>query len=121
MFKVDFATQRRQCGAARVEGRFDGSVEDIAQPRHGGRSWVKILPHLCETQHGSAYSAGEDIKRHELTDCERAINDELGPEIEDAGGDQFADKLHSLTCGVAQSDDAEACCDIACELLLPTT
>ena len=98
-----------------------GGVEDVAQPRHRETRLMEILPHLCEAQHRRTYSAGEDIKCHQFADCERTINYKLGSEIENSGGDQFADELHSLACGVAESDDAEARGDIASELLLPTS
>ena len=48
-----------------------------------------------------------------------AFDDQLGAEIEDAGGDDLADELHHLARGVAEAQDPEARGHIAGELFFP--
>src|ERR1700730_18955773 len=59
------------------------------------------------------------LKDHKLSDGESAIGDEPCAEIERCRGHELVDELHRLACRVSQADDAKACRNVACELLLP--
>ena len=48
-----------------------------------------------------------------------AFYDQLGTDVEDAGGYELADELHHLARGVAEAQDPEARGDVAGELLFP--
>ena len=80
---------------------------------------MEILPDLRQPQHRRADPAGQHVEGDELADRQAAVDDQLGAEIEDAGGDQLADELHHLARGVAEAEDPEARGDIAGELLFP--
>ena len=80
---------------------------------------MEVLPDLREAQHGRVHPAGQNVEGHEFADRQVAIDDQLGAEIEDAGGDDLADELHDLACGVAEAEDTEAGGDVAGELLFP--
>ena len=82
MLEYDLAADRRQRGAAGTEGRFGRRIEDVAEPRHRQPRLMEILPHLREAQHRRADPAGKDIKCDQFADCQRAIDHQLGAEIE---------------------------------------
>ena len=80
---------------------------------------MKVLPDLRKTQYRRAHPAGQDVEGDELADRQAAFDDQLGAEIEDAGGDDLADELHHLARGVAEAQDPEASGHVPGELLFP--
>jgi hypothetical protein len=121
MVEVDVAADRRQPRARRHIGRLGSGVEDVAEPQDRQARLVKVLPNLRETQHRRAHAAGQDVKGDELAYRQAAFDNQLGTEIEDAGGDDLADELHDLARGVAEAQDPEARGHITGELLFPAT
>ena len=100
-------------------GRLGGGVEDVAEPRDRQARLVKVLPDLRKTQHRCAHPAGQDVEGHQLADRQAAVDDQLGAEIEDAGGDDLADELHHLARGVAEAQHPKARGHVTGELLFP--
>jgi len=80
---------------------------------------MKVLPDLRETQHRRAHPASQDVEGHELADRQAAVDDQLGTEIEQAGGDDLADELHHLARGVAEAHDPEARGHVTGQLFFP--
>src|SRR4029077_9728459 len=103
MVEVDVAADRRQPRARRHIGRLGSGVEDVAEPQDRQARLVKVLPNLRETQHRRAHAAGQDVKAYELAYRQAAFDNQLGTEIEDAGGDDLVDELHDLARGVAEA------------------
>ena len=81
---------------------------------------MEVLPDLRETQHRRVHPAGQDIEGDEFADRQAAVDDQLGAEIKDARGDDLADQLHHLACGVAEAQDPEAGGHVTGELLFPS-
>ena len=91
MVKQNVATNRWQGGAAGTKGRLGRRVKNVAKPRNRKPGLMEILPHLRKAQNGSANPASKDIECYKLADCQRAIDHQLGAEIQDSGGHQLAD------------------------------
>ena len=108
-------SRARACGIGRLGSR----VEDVAEPQDRQARLVKVLPNLRETQHRRVYPAGQDVEGHEFADRQAAFDDQLGAEIQDAGGDDLADELHHLARGVAEAQDPEARGHVTGELFFP--
>jgi hypothetical protein len=102
-------------------GRLGRGVENVAQAQNRQPRLVKVLPYLRETQHRGADPASQDIEGHELANRQAAVDDELGTEIEEAGSDDLADKLHHLARGVAETQHPEARRHVTGELFFPAT
>ena len=101
-------------------GRLRRRVEDVAQPRDRKARLVKVLPDLRKTQNRRVHPASQDVEGDEFADRKAAFDDQLGAEIKDASGDDLADELHHLACGVAEAQDPEARGHVTGELFFPS-
>ena len=115
----DVAANRGEGGAGRVVGGFRRRVENVAETGDGEPRLMKILPDLGQPQHRCAHPAGQHVESDELADGQASIDDELRPEVQSSGDHQLVDELHSLTCRVAEADDAKARGHVAGELFFP--
>src|SRR5205085_3829263 len=70
-------------------------------------------------QHRRADPAGQDVECDEFADRQAAIDHQPRTEIKYGGGDDLADELHDLACGVAEAEHPKTGADITCELLFP--
>src|SRR5262245_201197 len=119
LVEFDVAADRRQPRAPGRIGRLGRGVENVAQPQDRQACLVKVLPYLRETEHRRAHPASQDVEGHQLADRQAAVDDELGTEIEEAGGDDLADELHHLARGVAETEDPETRRYVTGELFFP--
>src|SRR5262249_41917960 len=119
MVELDVAADRRQPRAPGRRGGAGGGVEKPAQPKNRQPRLMKALPYLRETQHRGAHPASQDVEGDELANRQAAVDDELGTEIEEAGGDDLADELHHLARGVAETEDPETRRYVTGQLFFP--
>src|SRR5215467_9952767 len=80
---------------------------------------MKVLPDLREPQHGRIHATCQNIEGDEFANRQRAINDQLRAEIEDASGDDLADELHDLASRIAEAQNAETGSYVTGKLLFP--
>src|SRR4029077_21257788 len=91
------------------------------EPLDGKTRLVEVLPDLGEPQHRDADATGQYVEGDELSYSEVALDDELGAEEQDRGGDQLADELDGLARSVAEAENAKARGHIGGEVLVPAT
>src|SRR6185295_2860234 len=120
MLEPDISADRGQSRARRHIGRLGSRVEDVTQPGDRETRLMKILPDLRETQHRRVDPASQNVEGHKLADRQGSIDNQPGAEIQQSGGDDFADELNHLARRIAEAQDLKAGAYVAGELLLPT-
>jgi hypothetical protein len=80
---------------------------------------VKILPDLGEPQHRLGDPSRQHVERDQLTNRQVAFDHQMGAEIENESGDDFANQLNALAAPVSEREDPKARLHIGRELILP--
>src|SRR4029078_3759375 len=120
MLEPDISADRGQSRARRHIGRLGSRVEDVTQPGDRETRLMKILPDLRETQNRRVEPDSQNVEGHKLADRHSSINNQPGAEIQQSGGDDFADELNHLARRIAEAQDLKAGAHATAELLLRT-